>query len=722
MWFGRARVGLAATAAVVTATLLWQRPVLRVGAPPVARDSDARRWPPTAARLERLFMGAPEVALAVAHLFPANRSGERVYLEWGSGGSSIAFAPSADRAYSIEHSTTWCASVSHNLTEARLSPDPVTMVCTPTVFPVPVTIPPPPRAHIAADADGTPDHFDAYVRTVTSLPDRTFTDVLIDGRVRVACALAVLPHLTPTSVVLLHDAERSLYAPIYDWYDTVASTPAGSVPALAVLRAKERARLPGALPVSAATVQGIYDRMRSVHSQGGWVAGASAEIAARVRKGTPVAGALEGVATTAGAAAVRSTEAAPAAATGATTTSGAEVGGGGGGGGGGDVVSGGSPPPPPAHFLNLTNGVEALPALVPAIVPLSSVRYTRLQSSTCEAGDLSRLLTDADAGMLMHAALGGAVYVYDLGSRNAARGVPRSLWYGLPWLAFAANYFWYDVGRRPSQEDAAAAASASSGGSTSNSSRGISNSPCVRDATAGDDDGMAGVPPVWVRGLNVARPWRDACARLDRRVKKRMRYYRPFAHAMGCPRVRLFGVYGRATTMDGQKGAYADLTAACYATAAAAAAAAAASNDGTTRGDEGRTRGEGMPVEVPSLEAPAVAAAATAAATAAAADVSAAGGTPTAAAAAAEEAAMEVRLRAVGLLVYRPGTTGAALVAAAASLPPRPPSPGWPSRPFPAEEGGGGGADNGGGSARIRITQTAGVGWTCGGGDCGERR
>lgn len=220
-------------------------------------------------------------------------------------------------------SAAWCDSVSRNLNKARLSPDPVTMVCTPIDFPVPLPVPSPPRAHIAVDADGTPDHFEEYIRAVTFLPDRTFTDVLIDGRVRVACALAVLPYLTPTSVVLLHDAERPFYAPIYDWYDTVASTPVGSVPALAVLRTKERARLPGAVPVSAATVWGIYERMRSVHGRGGWVAGASAEIAERVRKGLPVAGASEAVNRTTGAAAVRLTEAATAAATGATTTSGA---------------------------------------------------------------------------------------------------------------------------------------------------------------------------------------------------------------------------------------------------------------------------------------------------------------------------------------------------------------------------------------------------------------
>lgn len=185
------------------------------------------------------------------------------------------------------------------------------MLCIPTVFP--------PPAHTAADADGTPDHFAAYIAAASSLSDRTFSDVLIDGRARVACALAVLPHLTPSSVVLLHDAERSLYAPIFDWYDTVASTPAGSVPRLVVLRPKASDLLPGGVPVAAAIVRGIYERMR----RGGWVAGASADIAERVRTGAWVAGASEAVGAAANAAVARTTEAAAVAAAGAATIPGA---------------------------------------------------------------------------------------------------------------------------------------------------------------------------------------------------------------------------------------------------------------------------------------------------------------------------------------------------------------------------------------------------------------
>lgn len=63
--------------------------------------------------------------------------------------------------------------------------------------------------------------FKKYVDTVTRLNESTFDVVLIDGRARVACALKVLPYLSSTSTVILHDARRAAYAPLLDWYDEV---------------------------------------------------------------------------------------------------------------------------------------------------------------------------------------------------------------------------------------------------------------------------------------------------------------------------------------------------------------------------------------------------------------------------------------------------------------------------------------------------------------------
>ena len=63
-----------------------------------------------------------------------------------------------------------------------------------------------------------------------------------------------------------------------------------------------------------------------------------------------------------------------------------------------------SPLAPPAkrrvNFINLTNGIEALPALDHA------TNVCRIQSSRCEANDFYGVLQDLDHNLLFHLATG----------------------------------------------------------------------------------------------------------------------------------------------------------------------------------------------------------------------------------------------------------------------------------------------------------------------------
>lgn len=46
--------------------------------------------------------------------------------------------------------------------------------------------------------------------------------VLVDGRFRVACALAALRHVRPGGVLMVHDWDRGAYhAPVLEFYDVV---------------------------------------------------------------------------------------------------------------------------------------------------------------------------------------------------------------------------------------------------------------------------------------------------------------------------------------------------------------------------------------------------------------------------------------------------------------------------------------------------------------------
>ena len=67
----------------------------------------------------------------------------------------------------------------------------------------------------------------------------------------------------------------------------------------------------------------------------------------------------------------------------------------------------------------------------------------------CEVGDMEKVLLELDANFLVSAALGYSCVVYDYGSRDKKRGVPRALWYGLEFVRYALNVEWFGAPDRP---------------------------------------------------------------------------------------------------------------------------------------------------------------------------------------------------------------------------------------------------------------------------------
>ena len=86
------------------------------------------------------------------------------------------------------------------------------------------------------------------------------------------------------------------------------------------------------------------------------------------------------------------------------------------------------------HFVNLSNGVEALPLLQG--LPFS---FVRIQSSHCEANNFNGILGGLDSTLLMYLALGHDCYIYDFGSRNKKRKAPRAVWYGITFIKYALH-------------------------------------------------------------------------------------------------------------------------------------------------------------------------------------------------------------------------------------------------------------------------------------------
>lgn len=94
------------------------------------------------------------------------------------------------------------------------------------------------------------------------------------------------------------------------------------------------------------------------------------------------------------------------------------------------------------HYINLTNGIEALPALV-ADASKPGWSFMRLQSTTIERQDWIKLfLCDVSDDLLMHLALGWRCIVHDRGTR---RPLSKTIYYGLPLIKYVLDRRWYDL-------------------------------------------------------------------------------------------------------------------------------------------------------------------------------------------------------------------------------------------------------------------------------------
>jgi hypothetical protein len=92
-----------------------------------------------------------------------------------------------------------------------------------------------------------------------------------------------------------------------------------------------------------------------------------------------------------------------------------------------------------AHIINLSNGVELLDAMEADRGPGEPVQFIRIQSTWCEQGRWSDVITGVSDSLLLHMALGHECIVYDGGSRTEC---PRALWQGLTWIQWAAARSW----------------------------------------------------------------------------------------------------------------------------------------------------------------------------------------------------------------------------------------------------------------------------------------
>lgn len=147
------------------------------------------------------FMGGEEIAMIEKYMAEL---GKVDVLEYGSGGSTVKFAPLSKHWFSIEHDADWATKTREALQRAAITNATVT-----TVPPSPPTNP----MFAGVYTDAYVDAFAGYVGAANraNLP---FGAALIDGRSRLAAARMALELLRPGGYLFFHDflgANRTRY-------------------------------------------------------------------------------------------------------------------------------------------------------------------------------------------------------------------------------------------------------------------------------------------------------------------------------------------------------------------------------------------------------------------------------------------------------------------------------------------------------------------------------
>lgn len=90
------------------------------------------------------------------------------------------------------------------------------------------------------------------------------------------------------------------------------------------------------------------------------------------------------------------------------------------------------------HYINLTNGIEAIPLLKSNDI---AFHFLRIQSTVCEQKDWDRLIQELDYDFLMNVALGNECIIYDYGARKQ---IPRAVYQGIEFIKYVLYRRWLD--------------------------------------------------------------------------------------------------------------------------------------------------------------------------------------------------------------------------------------------------------------------------------------
>ena len=160
----------------------------------------------------RMNKPAPWLSPTSILFFKKYLKSEMVGAEFGSGSSTLFFAPRISKLYSVEHNKEWYDSICNKLKESGLNNVDYRFVLQNdkddfknASF----------NLEDSGDYEVRRDYVN-YFRALNDIEDATLDFAIVDGRARTECCMEILPKIKKGGILILDNSERDRYYPVFD--------------------------------------------------------------------------------------------------------------------------------------------------------------------------------------------------------------------------------------------------------------------------------------------------------------------------------------------------------------------------------------------------------------------------------------------------------------------------------------------------------------------------
>jgi predicted O-methyltransferase YrrM len=160
----------------------------------------------------RMNKPAPWLSPTSILFFKKYLKSEMVGAEFGSGSSTLFFAPRISKLYSVEHNKEWYDSICNKLKESGLNNVDYRFVLQNEKDDFKNA-----SFHLedSGDYEVRRDYVN-YFRALNDIEDATLDFAIVDGRARTECCMEILPKIKKGGILILDNSERDRYNPVFN--------------------------------------------------------------------------------------------------------------------------------------------------------------------------------------------------------------------------------------------------------------------------------------------------------------------------------------------------------------------------------------------------------------------------------------------------------------------------------------------------------------------------